>query len=64
MGFTVKARIETGVPFTEILRVEEEDVSGMAIDPHGVSNIQEMFPGSVSEKVLRKAKKPVPVIKG
>ena len=64
MGFKVKVRIETGNPFTEILRVEEEEnVSGMAIGSHGVSNIEEMFLGSVSEKVIRKAKKPVHVIK-
>jgi nucleotide-binding universal stress UspA family protein len=60
----VKVRIETGDPFTEILKVEEEEnVSGMAIGSHGVSNIEEMFLGSVSEKVIRKAKKPVHVIK-
>jgi nucleotide-binding universal stress UspA family protein len=64
MGFKVKVRIETGDPFTEILRVEEEEnVSDMAIGSHGVSNIEEMFLGSVSEKVIRKAKKPVHVIK-
>jgi nucleotide-binding universal stress UspA family protein len=64
MGFKVKVRIETGDPFTEILKVEEEEnVSGMAIGSHGVSNIEEMFLGSVSEKVIRKAKKPVHVIK-
>ncbi|MEA3470209.1 MAG: universal stress protein [Thermodesulfobacteriota bacterium] len=64
MGFKVKVRIETGNPFTEILRVEEEEnVSGMAIGSHGVSNIKEMFLGSVSEKVIRNAKKPVHVIK-
>jgi len=64
MGFKVKVRIETGDPFTEILRVEEEEnVSDMVIGSHGVSNIEEMFLGSVSEKVIRKAKKPVHVIK-
>jgi nucleotide-binding universal stress UspA family protein len=64
LGFKVKVRIETGDPFTEILRVErEENVSSMAIGSHGVSNIEEMFLGSVSEKVIRKAKKPVHVIK-
>jgi nucleotide-binding universal stress UspA family protein len=64
LGFKVKIRIETGIPFTEILRVEEEEnVSGIAIGSHGVSNIKEMFLGSVSEKVIRKAKKPVHVIK-
>jgi nucleotide-binding universal stress UspA family protein len=64
LGFRVKVRIETGDPFTEILRVErEENVSSMAIGSHGISNIKEMFLGSVSEKVIRKAKKPVHVIK-
>jgi nucleotide-binding universal stress UspA family protein len=63
-GLTVKARIERGVPFREILRVEEEeDVSLIVLGSHGVSNIEEMFLGSVSEKVIRKAKSPVLVVK-
>jgi nucleotide-binding universal stress UspA family protein len=63
-GFTVRIRIERGVPFREILRVEqEEDVSVIVIGSHGVSNVKEMLLGSVSEKVIRKAKKPVLVIK-
>ncbi len=63
-GFTVRTRLERGVPFREILRVEqEEDVSVTVIGSHGVSNVQEMLLGSVSEKVIRKAKKPVLVIK-
>lgn len=64
MGFKVKVRIERGIPFKEILRVEsEEDVSLIVIGSHGRSNVEEMLLGSVSEKVIRKAKKPVLVVK-
>ena len=64
MGFQVKTRIETGFPFNEILRVEnEENVSVIVMGSHGISNIKEILLGSVSEKVIRKAKKPVLVIK-
>ncbi|MHC1605397.1 MAG: universal stress protein, partial [Candidatus Methanofastidiosia archaeon] len=63
-GFEVKLRIERGLPFKEILRVEEEeDVSLIVIGSHGKSNMKEMLLGSVSEKVVRKAKKPVLVVK-
>lgn len=63
-GFDVKIRIEEGTPFSEILRVEEEEqVSSIVIGSHGVSNIKEMLLGSVSEQVIRKAKTPVVVIK-
>ncbi|MEA1935948.1 MAG: universal stress protein [Thermodesulfobacteriota bacterium] len=63
-GFQVKVRIETGFPFSEILRVEnEENVSVIVIGSHGMSNIKEILLGSVSERVIRKAKKPVLVIK-
>lgn len=64
IGFQVKTRIETGFPFNEILRVEnEENVSVIVMGSHGISNIKEILLGSVSEKVIRKAKKPVLVIK-
>lgn len=63
-GFEVKARIETGIPLREILRIEEEErVSVMIIGSHGKTNIKEMLLGSVSEKVIRRAKNPVLVIK-
>ena len=63
-GFTVKVKIERGIPFQIILRVEdEEDVSAIVIGSHGKSNIKEMLLGSVSEKVIRKSKKPVLVVK-
>jgi len=63
-GFAVKVRIERGIPFSEILRIEEEeDVSVVVIGSHGKSCVEEMFLGSVSEKVVRKSKRPVLVIR-
>jgi Universal stress protein UspA and related nucleotide-binding proteins len=63
-GLKVKTRVEEGVPLKEILRVEdEEDISVTVLGSHGRSNIAEMLLGSVSEKVIRKARKPVLVIK-
>ena len=56
-------RIEKGIPFKEILKVEtEEAVSLIVIGSHGKSNVEEMLLGSVSEKVIRKAKGPVLVV--
>ena len=63
-GVKVKMRIQTGIPLTEILKVEEEEgVSAIVIGSHGKTNLQEMLLGSVSEKVIRKSKGPVLVIK-
>ena len=63
-GFKVKLRIEIGIPLTDILKVEEEEgVSAIVIGSHGKSNVKEMLLGSVSEKVIRKSKNPVLVIK-
>ena len=63
-GVKVKVRIQTGIPLTEILKVEEEEgVSAIVIGSHGKTNLQEMLLGSVSEKVIRKSKGPVLVIK-
>jgi len=63
-GLTVKVRLEKGVPFSVILKVsEEEDVSAIIVGSHGVSNVAEMLLGSVSEKVIRKSKKAVLVVK-
>ncbi|MGD2270238.1 MAG: universal stress protein [Desulfobacterales bacterium] len=63
-GFEVKGKIKVGIPLREILQAEEEeDISVIVIGSHGRTNIEEMFLGSVSEKVIRKCKKPVLVIK-
>lgn len=63
-GFEVKSLLKIGFPVREILNAEKkEDVSMTVIGSHGKSNLEEMFLGSVSEKVIRKTKKPVLVIK-
>ncbi len=63
-GFTVKVRIEEGIPSRNILEAEEEErVTSIVIGSHGMSNIREILLGSVSEKVIRKAQNPVLVIK-
>lgn len=64
IGVKATVRIEKGIPFKEILKLEkEENVSLIVIGSHGTSNVEEMLLGSVSEKVIRKAKNPVLVIK-
>jgi nucleotide-binding universal stress UspA family protein len=63
-GLKVKVRIVQDYPFRGILKVEEEEaVSAIIIGSHGITNIQEMLLGSVAEKVIRKARKPVLVVK-
>lgn len=63
-GFDVKTRIEKGIPFREILRVEEQEkVSVTVLGSHGKSLVKEMLLGSVSEKVIRKSSKPVLVVR-
>jgi nucleotide-binding universal stress UspA family protein len=62
-GYRVKSRIETGIPFREILRVsEEENVSVIVVGSHGKSNLADIFLGSVSEKIIQNSKKPVLVV--
>jgi nucleotide-binding universal stress UspA family protein len=62
--FEVKTILRTGIPVREILSVEkEEKVSLIVIGSHGKSNLEEMFLGSVSEKVSRKCKSPVMIVK-
>ncbi len=63
-GFSVEARIQKGIPFREILQAEEkESISVIVIGSHGRSNLEEVFLGSVSDKVARKSKSPVLIIK-
>ena len=64
LGFAVKTVVKTGFPFSEILEMEETEApSIIVIGSHGRSNIGEIFLGSVSERVIRKCKRPVMVIK-
>jgi nucleotide-binding universal stress UspA family protein len=63
-GFSVQVKVIRGVPFKEILKAEEEEnVSAIVIGSHGKTNLEEIFLGSVSEKVIRRSKKPVLIIK-
>ncbi|MCB2147821.1 MAG: universal stress protein [Deltaproteobacteria bacterium] len=64
VGFSVKPIITTGFPWREILAVEEkEKPSLIVIGSHGRSNLSDMFLGAVSDRVIRKSKGPVMVIK-
>ena len=63
-GFTVKRIIKTGFPWREILEEEEQEKPSLiVIGSHGRSNFSDMFLGSVSDRVIRKCKRPVMVIK-
>jgi len=63
-GFKVESMIRTGIPMREILKAEEEEnVSVIVLGSHGRSNLEEIFLGSVSEKVSRKCKSPVLIVK-
>ena len=62
-GFEVKSMIKTGIPMREILKAEEENVSVIVIGSHGKSYLEEIFLGFVSEKVSRKCKSPVLIVK-
>ncbi|MBI9085021.1 MAG: universal stress protein [Desulfobacterales bacterium] len=51
-------------PLKEILKVEaDEQVSLVILGSHGRTNLEEVFLGSVSEKVVRRCKSPILVIK-
>jgi len=57
-------RIEKGIPFKEILRIEKEEAISLTVmGSHGTSNVKEMLLGSVAEKVVRKAEKPVLIVR-
>lgn len=63
-GLKVDTRVRTGIPLREILKVDEdEDISVIVLGSHGKSNLKEILLGSVSEKVIRKCKRPVLVVK-
>ncbi|SEM18971.1 Nucleotide-binding universal stress protein, UspA family [Syntrophus gentianae] len=64
VGLSAKFMVKKGIPFLDILKTaQEEDVSLIVIGSHGKSNLEEMLLGSVSEKVIRKAVRPVLVVK-
>ena len=63
-GLKVKVIIRKAVPYMGILDVEKkEKVSAIVIGSNGMSNIAEILLGSVSEKIVRRAKTPVLVVR-
>jgi nucleotide-binding universal stress UspA family protein len=64
LGFTVKRMVKTGYPWREILEAEKTEAPSILIfGSHGRSNLGEVFLGSVSDRVIRKSRGPVIVIK-
>lgn len=64
LGFTVKTIVNTGFPWREILDVEAKEApSILVIGSHGRSNVGDIFLGSVSDRVIRKCRQPIMVIK-
>jgi len=62
-GLKAITKMAVGIPFTEIVKVaEEEDASLIVLGSHGKSNIEEVLLGSVSENVIKKAKRPTLVV--
>ncbi len=63
-GLKVSLKIPEGIPIKEILKItEDEDVSLIVLGSHGKSNVRATLLGSVSEKVIRRSKRPVLVVK-
>jgi len=64
-GLKVQTHIRVGVPFKEILEMEKEesDLSLLIMSSHGKSNVVEMLMGSTAEKVVRKCKAPILIVK-
>lgn len=59
-GLAVRTRVEVGVPGKEIARVaEEEDVWLIAVGAYGRSLLEDVLLGSVAERVLHLARRPV-----
>ena len=64
-GLKVQTHIRMGVPFKEILEMEKElsDLSLLTMGSHGKRNIVEMLMWSTAEKVVRKCKTPILIVK-
>ena len=64
LGFDVEVRIIVGIPYEEIVKIADKEGAGLIVmGSHGKGIIQELLIGSTSEKVLRKAKCPVLIVK-
>lgn len=64
-GLKVRPVIRMGVPVREILAAEKEfgEFSLLVMGSHGKSNILDMLIGSVAEKVVRRCKSPILIVK-
>jgi len=64
LGFDVEVRIPVGIPYDEIVKIAEKEGAGLIVmGSHGKGILQELLIGSTSEKVLRRAKCPVLIVK-
>ncbi|MDL5501865.1 MAG: universal stress protein, partial [Candidatus Methanoperedens sp.] len=63
-GFAVKDHVRVGnLPEEIISTAEDEDVSLIAMSPHGKGWFREMLVGSTTCAVVRRAKRPVLVVR-
>ncbi|MFC1999393.1 universal stress protein [Chloroflexota bacterium] len=63
-GITVRSEIETGVPAERVIaHAKEYDVDLIAMSTHGRSGISRWILGSVADKVLRAADRPVLLVR-
>ncbi|MGC9434744.1 MAG: universal stress protein [Methanomicrobiales archaeon] len=63
-GMETTTHILEGIPHQEILRIADaEEVSVLVVGSHGKSNINQMLLGSVSENIIRHARRPVLVVR-
>jgi len=63
VGYSVRSRIETGIPFVEINNIAaEENVTLIVLASHGRSNIREALLGSVAEAVVQHHVRPVLIV--
>jgi nucleotide-binding universal stress UspA family protein len=64
VGLKVDVKVLKGFPHKEILKIEkEEDISVIVLGSHGRNNFRRARMGAVSEKVMRRSKAPVLLVK-
>ncbi|RKZ33011.1 universal stress protein [bacterium] len=64
LGYQVEIRIVEGIPHEEIIKIANKEDAGLIVmGSHGKGIIQELLIGSTSEKVIRRSKCPVLIVK-
>ena len=64
VDYKVKEVIVVGIPHEEIVKIaEDEGVDIIMMGSHGKTNLKDILLGSVTENVIKKANKPVLVVK-